>query len=178
MTRKGATKPWSMTFHLDTAIADLTAFEDLTDYLWNGATGQLANCFYSDVSLVGWDYYPAGTDISTHNKTLSLAGSRSDTGTTAYASDTAALLRYTTAARTSKGHPIYLFNYFHGVHNSNGGTEDEMVTGQRTNIAAFGTHFVSGMTVDSVTYKRAGPNGATATDSECEQYVTHRDFRK
>lgn len=176
--RRGGTRNWSTSFHLDTAVPDLTTFEDLVDKLGTMTPYNMSSAFYSDINIVGWDYYPAGSLVAIYSKTVSLNGGLTHSTDTPQSSDSVSLWRFSTAARTSKNHPVYLFNYMHGVRGEGATDNDLMDSNQRTVQEALAAVWVTGITVDSLTFKRAGPNGATATDSEVDQYIRHRDFRK
>lgn len=176
--RRGGTQAWSTSFHLDTAVPDLTTFEDLADALHTGVGATLESCLYPNVSFVGCDYYPAGSDVALYSKPLSGDGTKTVGSDEECTSDSVALWRWTTAARTSKNHPVYLFNYVHGVYKQGTGPGDDISTSQKTAMDAFITRLVSGVTIDGTTFHRAGPNGAVATGGSTESYVRHRDFPK
>src|SRR5690242_2681345 len=124
ISRKGESRAWSTSFHLDPAVPDLTTFEDLADWLAEGFRESL----YSDVEITGASYYPPGADIPTHSKPFSITGGRAHSDDTQLSSDTVALWRWPTTARTSKNHPIYLFNYVHGARGRTGTAGDLLNT--------------------------------------------------
>ena len=120
--------------------------------------------------------YAAGSEVPVFSKTYSTAGT-GVFGAGPYApGDAAALIRYATAARTAKNHPIYLFNYYHGVVEVAGGG-DTILAAQ---VTAYGTYASSwdtaGFSDGTTTYNRAGPNGASAVGHIVETYITHRDL--
>jgi hypothetical protein len=85
-------------------------------------------------------------------------------------------VRYGTAARSSKNHPVYLFNYYHRMHNDST-TFDVINATQKTILTTYASAWISPGFSDGVnSYVRAGPNGATATGVVVENYLTHRDF--
>jgi hypothetical protein len=91
--------------------------------------------------------------------------------------DTAALIRYSTADRSSKNHPIYLFNYYHGVYAASGGiTADTPYAAQKTLMATYASSWVTGFSDGSITVTRSGPDGHAATGSLVEALLTHRDL--
>jgi hypothetical protein len=87
-------------------------------------------------------------------------------------------MRWTTSARTSKNHPVYLFNYFHGLRRNSGGDINEINTTQITAFNTYCSAWVTGFSDGTITAVRAGPNGATgAADLRSSPvYATHRDF--
>jgi hypothetical protein len=120
--------------------------------------------------------YAAGSEVPVATKTYALTGTG---GWTAphLPGDCAALVRYATAVRTSKNHPLYLFNYYKGIYTRGTGHEDEINTGQVTAIQNYANAWIgAGFSDGTSSYKRGGPNGASATGALLEQYVTHRDF--
>jgi hypothetical protein len=89
----------------------------------------------------------------------------------------AALVRYSTAGRTTKNHPIYLFNYYHRVYtNQAGASTDLLDVNQKTAMGTYATAWITGFSDGSITAVRAGPNGDAATGQIVEEFVTHRDF--
>ena len=104
-------------------------------------------------------------------------------GTGAFASyipvppDCAALIRYSTADRSSKNHPIYCFNYVHGV---GGGTStthvDAVNTAQKTALGVYAADWIAGFSDGTNTYVRARPNGNLCNGYFVEPDLTHRDL--
>jgi hypothetical protein len=89
----------------------------------------------------------------------------------------AALIRCSTAARSVKNHPIYLFSYIHDVsvdHSHN--WLETLDTPQKTAIGVYANQWLTGFSDGAITVKRASPRGAAATSVIVEEYVTHRDF--
>lgn len=91
--------------------------------------------------------------------------------------DAAGLIRYSTADRSSKNHPIYCFNYYHGVGTSGiFATKDTLLSTQATAFATYAASWITGFSDGANTYKRARPNGNTVTGSFVEPLLTHRDL--
>jgi len=131
----------------------------------------------SAVTIIGTVGYAAGSDVPVFSKSYSTAGTLTLVGTiSAYSADAAALVRYATTARTSKNHPIYLFNYYHRpLHNASDATDDLWST-YLTALGTYAAHWISGFSDGTITAVRAGPNGATATGHFENHLVTHRDL--
>jgi hypothetical protein len=120
--------------------------------------------------------YAASSDVPVASKVYSIAGTHALAGVAA-PGECAGLVRFSTAARTTKNHPIYLFNYFHGVDSdTTGGDEDLVTTTQKTAYSTYAGDWISGFSDGVNTYTRAGPNGQAALGSVVEEYITHRDF--
>jgi hypothetical protein len=120
--------------------------------------------------------YAAGSEVPVFTKTYATNGTGSFVNFVTTPGDVAALIRYATTARSSKNHPIYLFNYYHGAFLSSVAAVDTLNPAQATAMGTYATSWISGFSDGATTYNRAGPNGATAVGSIVETYLTHRDF--
>jgi hypothetical protein len=88
-------------------------------------------------------------------------------------------MRWETAARTSKNHPIYLFNYVHGMlaEGTSGANADKPFATIKTNLDAIGAKWIgAGYSDGTNTYKRAGPNGANGTSYLTATYLIDHDL--
>jgi hypothetical protein len=172
-TYKGTTRLWSNRYHFNGGVpADDTHWHTLFDNIVTAEKAALTG-LNTIVEAIG---YLAGSDVPISTKTYATVG-------TAVApaievpGDCAGLIRYSTTARSSKNHPIYLFNYYHGVGAASNATRDTL---DGTLAAAMSTYagkwITPGFSDGTITVVRAGPNGATATGEIVETFITHRDF--
>jgi hypothetical protein len=122
--------------------------------------------------------YDAGSEVPVWSKTYSAAGTLVYTSTEPTPGDAAMLVRYSTTQRTSKNHPIYLFNYYHGVRWDAAGDNDTVCAAQVAALGVYAGNWVSGGWVSGKTYKKTGPYGAVAQGEFVEPFITHRDFRR
>jgi hypothetical protein len=174
MAYRGGTKLWSNIYHLNstTGPASDSAWHTLMD---NIVAAEKA-IYYSSMQIVECIGYEGGSFLPISSKTYTQNGTFTDANGIGTPGDCAALLRYTTTQRTSKNHPIYLFNYFHGAVFHTGQPVDTLLSTQKTAIETYGAAWITGFSDGSVTYKRAGPRGAVAQAASCSSVIKHRDF--
>ena len=109
-------------------------------------------------------------------KAYSLTGTLTPPGTGSQApGDAAALIRYATLARSAKNHPVYLFNYYHGVWLS-ATDQDKVQSSQLSAMNTYAAAWVAGFSDGTGARERCGPHGAGATSGACRVFITHRDF--
>lgn len=89
--------------------------------------------------------------------------------------DCVGMLRYATLARSSKNHPVYLFNYYHRAYRA-GGSADDIATDWESTIADQGADWIAGFSDGSTTHQRCGPHGAVAISYSVDEHIRHRDL--
>lgn len=105
-------------------------------------------------SVAVWEY-----DYAAHS--ASVAGTMAISGGVIQSGDTAYWVRWSTAAKTGKGKPIYLRNYFHPAITVSG-TPDVILPAVITAVQAYATAWITGFTDgDATVHHRAGPHGAS-----------------
>lgn len=87
-----------------------------------------------------------------------------------------ALLRYSTDQRSTKNHPIYLFQYMHAVFVKSSSTWDALLDGLVSGWTTRGNDWIAGYSDGTTTYHRAGPRGAVALSCTVGLYVTLHEF--
>jgi len=170
---KGGNRLWSNRYHFNGGTPpDATHWHTLFDAVV-AAEKLIFTSYTTIVEVIG---YAAGSDVPVASKTYSQAGTKTAV-TRLPPGEVAGLIRWATAARTSKNHPVYLFNYYHGWEQSTSSNHDAVDSAQLTVADTYANAWISGFSDGgSVTAVRAGPNGATATGHFTEPDFTHRDF--
>jgi hypothetical protein len=172
-TYMGVTRVWGNRYHF---AGGLPADDSHWHTLMDNVTAAEKAIYFSNVSIVSAFGYAAGSDVPVSSKTYALTGTGSFSAFPQAPGDAVALARFATAARSSKNHPVYLYNFFHGVC-TNGLTQGDLpCAAQKTAIGTYLSSWISGFSDGAVTYNRAGPNGAAATGQIVETYIGHRDF--
>lgn len=172
---KGGTRYFSNRYHFNGGTpADATHWHTLFD---NVVAAEKA-IFNNTTTITEALGYAAGSDVPVATKNYTTTGTVTlASGTAAKTGETAALIRWSTAARSTKNHPIYCFSYIHSVWGGQAwNTADTLDTNMRTAMQTYAAAWVTGFSDGSITAVRATPQGAAATGSLVEEYLTHRDF--
>ncbi len=172
-TYRGQTRTFSNRYHFAGGTpADSAHWTTLSDAI---VTSEKA-IYTTFVTITETFGYAAGSEVPVFSKsyttvgTLALSGFRPP-------GDCAGLVRYATAARSSKNHPVYLFNYYHDPQTTSSAVPDTLHASYVTALNTYATAWTgAGFSDGSTSYHRAGPNGATATGYIIESMVTHRDI--
>lgn len=172
-TYRGVVRHFSNRYHFNGGTpADNAHWTTLSDAI---VTAEKA-IYSASESIVQTFGYAAGSDVPVFTKTYATAGTFVVGTSNPGPGDSAALIRYSTAARTPKNHPVYLFNYYHAPRITDTAS-DNLYPAYLTALGTYAGVWVgAGFSDGTTSYNRAGPNGATATGHSEPIYVTHRDL--
>jgi hypothetical protein len=175
---RGGTREFSNRYHFNGGTpADTTHWTTLADAIVTAEKAIAPSLASGGFRITGAYGYAAGSEVPVFSKTYATEGTLAGTGFTLVPGDAAALIRYSTAARTSKNHPLYLFNYYHGVSNTVAGAgQDTLLASQRTAMGTYASAWIAGFSDGTNTLKRAGPNGDLALGQLVNSLLTHRDL--
>lgn len=177
-TYRGALREWSNRYHFTNGApsdnAHWTTLSDAIVTAEKAVYASLANGGSTIVRTVGYD---AGSEVPVFTKTYATAGTLATGGITAAPGDAAGLIRYSTASRTSKNHPLYLFNYVHSAFATvTGASSDTWYVTQKTAAGVYAAAWVTGFSDGTTNHVRSGPNGDVATGHLESVNLTHRDL--
>lgn len=117
-----------------------------------------------------------GSEVPVWEVNPSDVGTLDESGMDRCPGDCAAIIRYTTTQRTTKNHPIYLWNYYKPCYKAPGGPPDTLVNNNVTQLERIGQAWVDGFSVGGATLKKCGPYGAVAQSRLVLATIRHRDF--
>jgi hypothetical protein len=177
-TYRGVLRNFSNRYHFTNgAPSDSAHWTTLSDAIVTAEKAMNAALASGGAKIIASVGYDAGSEIPVFNKTYATDGTMATGGITAAPGDVAGLIRYSTSVRSSKNHPVYLFNYYHAVFAVvSGAASDTWYSTQKTAAGVYAAAWIAGFSDGTTNHIRCGPNGAVATGHLEEPYLTHRDL--
>ncbi len=170
---RSGTRTWSQLWHWNgPSWASQAQFDTFTTNFWNDIkTGIPAR-----VTAVSTTAYNAGSFLPVYTHSLAAAGTYTDTTNPQAPGEACMLWRFTTDARTTKNHPIYLFKWFHGMQTDGLTAPDTLRAGiQSTNASHLAT-ILAGISDGTNTRFYTGPFGAVAQTGTVNTLLHMREF--
>jgi hypothetical protein len=175
---RGVVRNFSNRYYFGTHLPpDPTHWTTLSDNIVTAEKAIYPTLANSGAKIIETFGYQGGSEVPVFTKTYTTDGTLTITSGIPSAGDTAALVRWSTPDRSTKNHPIYCFNYYHGVFAVSGlVTADTFNAGQRTALQTYAAAWITGFSDGTTTVNRSRPSGNLCTGSLVEPLLTHRDL--
>lgn len=173
-TYRGQPEKWSNTYHFsgDTP-ANATDWKALADAIW----AEERKVVVSDVKIAAAYGYAAGNENSVFQVDYTVPPNTQTLGvwtsTPADPGDVAVWVRWLTPDRNSRGRPIYLRKYIHGVAQ---GTTDTVNSAARTDLQTYAAKMIDGTLPGG--FRVCGPQGAVASAPFVSPFVGYRQLKR
>lgn len=180
---RGTPEEFSNTYFMDGALpASPSSWKTLAD----NVIAEEKAIFPSNVTIVRAIGHQAGQSVAVWAYDY-LAHSEEVAGTLTPPSasvpmpgDSAVWIRWSTDALTSKGKPIFLRSYYHGLFQGNTDTTNDLSpAAQVTAMQEYGDDWIAGFADgDAVVHHRAGPHGVAGLTALPSTYITTRTLER
>jgi|SRR5215213_11107782 len=174
-TYKGSLEEWGNRYHFSGGAPADDAHWLTFDSAVRTAEKAILNVQTSIVRTLG---YEADDEPSVWARTATTVGTLAPSTSQIMPGDVAASIRYSTARRDSRGHPVYLRNYYHGGFRSTSGDLDTLIAAYKTALETYGSAWVAGFSDGTVTHPRTGPDSLGATGTFVSPFFGRRKLKR
>jgi hypothetical protein len=176
--KRGAIGTYSNRYHIGTAgPADSGHWTTFSDAIVAAEKACFVPLLSGGAKIVQTIGYAAGSEVPVFTKTYAVDGTSTFSVYFPAPSDVAALVRYSTPDRSTKNHPVYCFNYYHGIGLTGTSLNTDLLnSAQATAFSTYGTAWVAGFSDGTTTFHRSRPTGDLCTGVFVNPLVTHRDL--
>lgn len=177
-TYRGVVRDFSNRYHFDgTTPPDSTHWTTLSDAIVTAEKACYLPLASAGAKIVGTVGYAGGSEVPVFSKSYTTDGTATFTRWGLVPGDVTAIVRLSTADRSSKNHPVYLFSYYHATGFDTNFLGDNLNGFQLTALGTYTAAWISGFSDGAVTHKRCRPNSSSlATGYVVDTLLTHRDL--
>lgn len=174
-TYKGSLEEWSNRYHFlgdppDTVAGWIAIFDNIVSLE--------RNMFDNGVTIVRTLGYESDVGPAAFTRTADFPGNHSAAGVVRAPGDCAFSIRYSTGRNDSRGHPVYLRNYYHAALFVPG-AQDVVWAEQVAAANAFANRALTGWEdADGVLHRRCGPDGLGATGKLTLPFIGRRKLKR
>jgi hypothetical protein len=175
---RGVVRTFSNRYHIGTAGpadgAHWTTFSDAIVTAEKAIYAQLASGGAKIITTFG---YAAGSEVPVFTKAYTTDGTMSLVSDRTTPGDVAALIRYSTPDRSTKNHPVYCYNFYHGaMSDSTATTADNLAANQAAAMGTYAAAWIAGFSDGTTTFHRSRPTGDLCNGYVVKPFLTHRDL--
>jgi hypothetical protein len=175
---RGVVRTFSNRYHIGTSVpADTGHWTTFSDAIVTAEKACYVPLSAGGAKIVETIGYAPGSEVPVFTKTYTTDGTAAFANTRTTPGDVAVLVRYSTPDRSTKNHPVYCFNYYHGaMADSTATTSDNVNPGMSSALATYGAAWIAGFSDGAVTFHRSRPTGDLCTGVVVKAFLTHRDL--
>lgn len=171
-TYEGVGKLWTNGYYF--LGTEPTSFSDWSSFA-NDVIDLEKLVLQNDVTIVKAQGYQAGDDFPSYSENFTTVGTLSVSGASNAPRDCAAVVRFNTEARSTNNHPIYGYNYYHGVADYDSGSGHPpgwLYEPQAIALETYAQAWIDGIG----DHNRCTAGGHACVAVFVDPWIRHRDF--